>query len=94
MNDGGVEIIGYQLFPMDLLSGLFLFNHSCKGTFALPVSDFADLYTGPVYKERKTDTEVCPGLCHHKDNLNPCTVRCECAFIREIMQLLKNSAVS
>jgi len=92
LDDANVKIIGYQASFMDLLSGLFLFNHSCQGTISLPVNIFEDLYAGPVFAERATDTEDCPGHCKNEDALEPCTTRCECAFVRNILQLLRKEA--
>jgi hypothetical protein len=91
INDDDVTIIGYQVLFDDLLSGLFLFNHFCKGTLSIEVSVFEDLYTGPVYTERATGTDACSGHCLHKSVLEPCPVKCECAFVREIIQHLKES---
>ncbi len=89
LSDASVFIIGYQAHFKDLSSGLFLFNHSCKGTLALKVSAFQDLYHGIVYKKRATGTDACPGYCLHEDILEPCSAECECASIREIVQILR-----
>jgi len=68
---------------------IFLFNHSCKGTLGLEVSAFEDLYDGPIFQGRATGSDDCPGYCPHEDSLDPCLVKCECAFVREIIQILK-----
>lgn len=91
LNDSNVVIVGYQVSFKDIEKGLFLFNHSCKSTIAVEVHAFADLYDGPIYQERATGGEDCPGLCLHKNKLGPCPARCECAYAREILQLLKQS---
>ena len=57
---------------------------------ALEVSDFMDLYEGERYAERKTRGEDCPGYCIDGDNLERCNAFCDCAFVREIIQLGKN----
>ena len=87
--DPEVTIIGYQVHFKDLMTGLFLFNHSCKGTFSLQVNAFRDLYSGPVFQERATGSDSCPGHCLHKSQLAPCPAACECAFVREIITLLQ-----
>ncbi len=87
--DPGIEIIGYQVCFTALTAGFFLFNHSCAGTLAILVEEFEDLYDGPVYAERKTGTEECPEYCLHKEELARCPRRCECAFVREILQLVR-----
>ena len=90
LNDEEIEIIGYQVFFEALRAGVFLFNHSCKGTFGLEVEKFEDLYDGPIFVERTTGLEECPELCLHEDNLEPCPAKCECTFVREIIQVIKN----
>ena len=45
-DDKNVTIVGYQAYYKNLKEGLFLFNHSCTGTFAVEVSAFTDLYDG------------------------------------------------
>ena len=91
LKDTNIEIIGYQAHFEELTSGLFLFNHHiCKGTFTLPAGSFKDLYTGPVFSERATGEEACSGYCLHEDALNPCPAQCECAYVREIIQLIKH----
>jgi len=89
LNDNGVIIIGYQVNFEELKAGFFLFNHICGTTFTLDVQSFEDLYNGPVYKDKETGSDHCPGHCLHKSNLDPCPVKCECAFVREIIQKLK-----
>jgi len=90
LNDEKIEIIGYQVSFKALRAGVFLFNHSCKGTFGLEVGKFEDLYDGPVFAERAVGSGNCPELCLHEDNLEPCPVKCECAFVREIIRLIKD----
>ena len=87
--DPGVEITGYQVNYDNLLGGTFLFNHSCGATLALSVRIFNGLYEGPIFKERATDTEDCPGYCLYQDRLDACDLRCECAYIRNIIDIIK-----
>jgi len=89
LNDNKVSMIGYQVHFKNLTAGIFLFNHFCKGTLAIEVSSFKDLYDGPIFKERATGSDECPEYCLHKDNLDPCPAECECAFVREIIQIIK-----
>ncbi len=88
--DDDVVIVGYQVHFKNLRAGIFLFNHSCKGTFALEVSSFEDLYDGPVFEKRATRSIDCNGYCLRKESLDPCAAECECAFVREIIQLIRN----
>ena len=90
LNDPDIVIIGYQTRFRNLTEGLFFFNHSCNGTMAIPVDKFADLYNGPVFNDRKTGGEGCPGHCLYKENLDPCPNECECAYVREVIQIIKD----
>ena len=88
LRDAGVSLGGYQVNFESLKEGFFLFNHSCKTTFSVEVAEFVDLYDGPVFSEKATGTDTCPGYCLNRSTLSPCPAVCECAFVREIMQLL------
>jgi hypothetical protein len=90
LGDCDVRLVGYQVHFKELEVGFFYFNHSCGTTLGLPVSVFTHLYNGPIFTERLTGTEACPGHCIHENNLKPCPLKCECASIREIMQVIKN----
>jgi len=90
LNDEEIEIIGYQVIFKKMSTGVFLFNHSCKGTFGLKVEQFEDLYDGPIFAEKITGSDACHNFCLHEDNLEPCPEQCECAFVREIIQVIKN----
>jgi len=90
IRDPNIEILGYQVSFEELTEGLFLFNHSCKGTLAISAGEFNDLYDGPIFTERATGSEDCPSYCLHEDELRPCPVQCECAYVREIIQIIKD----
>ena len=88
--DEDVVLIGYQANFVVLEKGLFLFNHSCRGTMSVAVNEFADLSHGPVFNERKTGKDDCAGYCLHRNLLQPCPAKCECAYVRDILQKLKS----
>ena len=90
IQDPAIEIIGYQVDFDDLGLGLLLFNHACEGTLSIPAGIFGDLYDGPIYERRSTGTDACPGYCLNQDELEPCPATCECAYVREIMQVFRN----
>jgi len=94
ISDQNIEIIGYQANFRKLRAGLLYFNHSCKSTLAISADLFADLYTGPIFEERKTGIDSCPGHCLHKKALDHCPAECECAYVREIIQILKRDSNS
>jgi hypothetical protein len=88
--DPDVDLIGYQVNFQHLEAGYFLFNHRCGDTMAIPVLAFRDMYDGPVFIERASGTVECPGHCLREDDLEPCPTHCECSFVREMLQVVKN----
>lgn len=91
LTDPAIRLAGYQAYFEQLTLGLFLFNHLvCGTTLSIHAERFKDLYTGPIFDHRATGTEECPGHCLNQKNLDPCPVRCECAYIREILQMVRH----
>ena len=89
LSDPNVQLIGYQVAFEELEAGLFLFNHSCTNTMALEAREFRHLYDGPIFKERATGTERCPEYCLHRFELDSCPIQCECAYVREVLQIVR-----
>jgi hypothetical protein len=88
--DPNVVLLGYQSHLDHVELGLLLFNHRlCGTTMSLYAETFTHLYDGPRYTVRKADTPKCPGYCLDKSELRPCPQRCECAYIREILAIIK-----
>ena len=82
LSDPYVSLVGYQVaFEEELEAGLFLFNHSCHNTLAIPAGAFTHFYDGPIFKVRATGTDKC--------QLQPCPAECECAYVREVLQIIK-----
>ena len=75
LSDPDVHLAGYQVHFKELTTGLILFNHACRATLAIPASEFTDLHEGPVFTERATGSESCPGYCLRQEDLRPCPVR-------------------
>jgi hypothetical protein len=50
---------------------------------------FRHLYDGPVYAERATGTADCPEYCLYVAELGACLAKCECAYVREILQIVR-----
>jgi hypothetical protein len=90
LQDPHLEPIGYQVNFNNLEAGIFLFNHACKGTLAIRAHEFQDLYHGPIFKERAFGSSECTEKCLHEEDLSPCPSSCECAFVREILQVVRN----
>ncbi|MCG8619927.1 MAG: hypothetical protein MI802_27220 [Desulfobacterales bacterium] len=89
LTDPGITVSGYQVFFQNLRDGLFLFNHHCGTTIAIEASKLLDLYKGPVYTRRISDGRNCPGKCTMNNIMDPCSKRCRCAFITEIIKEIK-----
>jgi len=90
LEDAGLEVIGYQVDFEAIESGLFLFNHhDCKTTLAIPAGSFKDLHHGPFFSERKTGSESCAGYCLRRDELELCPAECECAWVRDVLQIIR-----
>jgi hypothetical protein len=93
LSDPQVLAVGYQADLEVLESGLFLFNHTragCGTTLVIEVGEFVDLSEGPVYRERLTGTEECPEYCLRPNDLSPCPRSCECAYVRDVLQVVRN----
>jgi len=93
LSDPNLMLVGYQVNFKVLEAGLLLFQHDvvgCQTTLALRAIQFTDLYDGPVFTERKTGSEECPTYCLYEEELGKCTATCECAFVREVLQIVKN----
>ncbi len=86
--DGDIGLVGYSVHWKDLRLGLFMFNHNCGTTLGIKAEEFLDLYDGPTYEQRLTGSSACPGHCLYQDELGPCPAHCECAYVREILQVL------
>lgn len=92
--DPSTLLEGYHVNFDELDRGLLVFRHLCRAcntVFRIEVRKFLDLYRGPVHSERKTLQKECPGYCVCREQLAPCTVLCECAFVRAILQQIKNT---
>jgi hypothetical protein len=89
VDDTDLRVTGYMANFDRLELGIFLFDHSpCKTTLSLPAERFRNLYDGPVYTVRKTGTEECPGYCLDKEEIRPCSAECECAYVREVLNVI------
>ncbi len=90
LGDSQLQVVGYQVNFADLGAGLFLFNHlTCGSTIAVPAEFFRNLYDGPIYATRATGTAECPEYCLYVEELGACLARCECAYVREILQIVR-----
>lgn len=93
LSDSELEQAGYQVNFVDLRGGLFYFTHlveGCGTTMAVPVGQFTSLSNRPVLANRRTEEHAsCSNLCVRKGDLSPCPAECECVWVREVMQAIK-----
>ena len=87
--DLSLKLIGYQVNFEELTSGVFLFNHDCGTTLAIGADQFEDFYNDPIFERRLTGDKSCPHYCLNRTVLRPCPEKCECAFVHEILQIVK-----
>jgi hypothetical protein len=93
LSDPQLIVVGYQADLDALETGLFLFNHrerGCGTTLAVEAGRFVDLATGPIYRESLEGTEECPDHCLRPDDLRPCPAHCECAYVRDVLQVVRS----
>ena len=91
LSDSNITVKGYMANFDRLELGIFLFDHKrCKTTLAIQASQFTDLYNGPVYASRLTGTEKCPKYCLDHNQLKACPEKCECAYVREVLNIVNN----
>jgi hypothetical protein len=93
LGDPDIELAGYQVYFEDLKGGLFCFTHlqkNCLTMLAVPVQAFTGLSTRPLLTAHGKRPDGCLDFCVRKSELNPCPLECECVWVREIMQTIRN----
>ncbi|OGV53649.1 MAG: hypothetical protein A2X49_06250 [Lentisphaerae bacterium GWF2_52_8] len=90
LSDPAIKLVGYQVNFGELELGFFLFNHCCKSTISMQVKVFSQLYGHPRFKNRLTGSSSCGGVCLKMDELGRCPNECECAYVREVMQIVQS----
>ena len=88
LDDPDLALAGYQANFGDLNAGFFLFQHEapgCHTCLAIEAGAFTDMHEGPIFEERLTGTEACPGYCADKHRLDRCNRKCECAYVRDVL---------
>lgn len=91
LSDPQVELIGYQTNFVAVGEGFFLFEHKppgCGTTFAVAAGALAELHDGPMIVNRPV--AACAEYCLYRSNLLPCPSKCECEYVRTMLDVLKN----
>jgi len=90
LTDSEISLRGYQPHFEELKTGYFYFTHAhCGTTMLLPVRRFSDMDEGPVFDKSMRGAEGCPGYCLRWGELEECGNPCECAWVRRLMQKLR-----
>lgn len=87
-----LELVGYQVAFEDLEGGLFYFTHTketCLSTLAIPVKKFIKLSPRAFLEKHGDEAPGCAHHCVREGDLEPCPLECECSWVREIIQLIK-----
>ena len=93
LNGPHLRLVGFQSNFKEIEEGMILFLHysdNCGTTLAIPVKEFSDLYKGGKYAESKYGTDKCEAHCLDEGDIERCTVKCKNAYIREVLQILRN----
>ena len=93
LGDPETAIIGYQGALAGPEHGFFFINHlrkNCETTLAVKVSEFADLYDGPLLRPHKSGKDPCPQYCFYHNNISDRPEACECRYVRHVMQRIKD----
>ena len=88
-----LSLIGYQANFGDLVAGYFLFTHDtaeCGTSLAVEARYFTDMHKGPVFQSCPIQPTDCPGYCHKINSLEACSYKCECAYVRDVLQIVRN----
>ncbi len=91
--DTTLHLNGYQVDFDRLEAGLFCFTHEidgCQSTMAIEAGKFFDLNSGERFNERKTGSNECPLYCLKSESLERCPFNCECAFVRDLIDIIIN----
>lgn len=90
LSDPNVGFVGYQVNFDESSLGGFLFNHhSCRATLVLPALKFFELHEGPIFELRRRDANDFPSYCLFQNQIGRCLDQCECAFVRNITNIIK-----
>ncbi|MBD3418989.1 MAG: hypothetical protein GF398_02605 [Chitinivibrionales bacterium] len=91
LSDEGVGLCGYFALPMHPeLSAIAFNHHACKSTMAISAFEFKHMYQGPVFQGNHYHHVDCVGACKDSTNLESCPMHCECVWVREVMQIIRN----
>jgi hypothetical protein len=92
VTDAALQVEGYQACLPNPDYGMILLTHTvegCRTTLGVMAASLRVLYDGPDWPERKTGLEACQLHCLNPKDLEECTVDCELAWVRHVLQWLR-----
>ncbi len=91
--DPAIELKGYQVNFDALEEGLFYFLHhrtGCETTLGIPIKAFKGLSDLPfLAPSLESRPENCTGLCLNEHELGECPEKCNCNWVRDVMQTIR-----
>lgn len=89
-----LRLVGYQVNFGELKAGFFMFNHDtdeCGTSLAIEAGEFTDMHKGPIFEDiRRESAESCPGYCDDSHRLDPCYQKCECSYVRDVLEQVRD----
>jgi len=92
VTDLTLQVEGYQACLVGSDYGMILLTHRAEGcgtTLGVRTAHLKVLYDGPEWPERMTGLEPCRLFCLNWEILEECTVQCELAWVRQVLQWLR-----
>jgi hypothetical protein len=92
VEDRNLKIEGYQACFGDADAGLIILTHktrTCGTTLVLPARVFRPLIAGCLPEAHMTLSTPCPRRCSRPRDFEACQVKCDMAWVREVLGLLR-----
>ena len=93
LSDSELRLEGYQVNFGDLNAGLFLFTHrseDCGSTIAIPAGRFTQMHDGEIFEENMFGKAGCDKSCLHTGVVDSCKAKCECAYVRDVLEKVRD----
>ena len=91
LSDPELLLAGYQTNFLDPGKGFFVFHHNAPGcgtTLGVAADAFSELYSLPLMIDRPKNIDEQDCLYH--SNFMPRPARCECEYVRAMVEIIKN----
>jgi hypothetical protein len=91
LSDPRVTMVGYQLFELGDLDGLFLFNHErCGTTLGITGSELSEIVGAPSLRDRPRKARPAPPAgCLNHELGKGCAASCECSWVARALATIR-----